>query len=113
RQCAGRVHGVSGDRARGRGGRPGGSTCAATAAARACHFARPAHRACEAPPRALTFPLPGDKVIAQLRLATWGLMALASMTGFAEARGTHAGLRWRWEARSVNGRALDIRLRTP
>lgn len=40
-------------------------------------------------------------------------MALASMTGFAEARGTYAGLRWRWEARSVNGRALDVRLRTP
>jgi len=40
-------------------------------------------------------------------------MALASMTGFAEARGAHAGLRWRWEARSVNGRALDIRLRIP
>jgi uncharacterized protein (TIGR00255 family) len=40
-------------------------------------------------------------------------MALSSMTGFAEARGAHAGLRWRWEARSVNGRALDIRLRMP
>jgi uncharacterized protein (TIGR00255 family) len=40
-------------------------------------------------------------------------MALASMTGFAEARGVHAGLRWRWEARSVNGRALDVRLRMP
>jgi uncharacterized protein (TIGR00255 family) len=40
-------------------------------------------------------------------------MALASMTGFAEARGMHAGLRWRWEARSVNGRALDVRLRMP
>jgi uncharacterized protein (TIGR00255 family) len=40
-------------------------------------------------------------------------MTLASMTGFAEARGVHAGLRWRWEARSVNGRALDVRLRMP
>ena len=40
-------------------------------------------------------------------------MTLASMTGFAEARGMHAGLRWRWEARSVNGRALDVRLRMP
>jgi uncharacterized protein (TIGR00255 family) len=35
------------------------------------------------------------------------------MTGFAEARGAHASLRWRWEARSVNGRGLDIRLRLP
>ena len=40
-------------------------------------------------------------------------MALASMTGFAEAQGRHANLRWRWEAKSVNGRGLDIRLRMP
>ena len=39
--------------------------------------------------------------------------AFVSMTGFAEASGSHAGLRWRWEAKSVNGRGLDIRLRTP
>ena len=36
-----------------------------------------------------------------------------SMTGFAESSGAHEGLRWRWEAKSVNGRGLDIRLRTP
>jgi uncharacterized protein (TIGR00255 family) len=35
------------------------------------------------------------------------------MTGFAEARGAHANLRWRWEAKSVNGRGLDLRFRTP
>jgi uncharacterized protein (TIGR00255 family) len=40
-------------------------------------------------------------------------MALTSMTGFAEARGAHGNLRWRWEARSVNGRGLDVRLRFP
>lgn len=40
-------------------------------------------------------------------------MALASMTGFAESAGGHDGLRWRWEAKSVNGRGLDLRLRTP
>ena len=39
--------------------------------------------------------------------------AFASMTGFAESTGSHDGLRWRWEAKSVNGRSLDIRLRTP
>src|SRR5580698_9249146 len=39
--------------------------------------------------------------------------AFASMTGFAESSGSHGGLRWRWEAKSVNGRSLDIRLRTP
>jgi uncharacterized protein (TIGR00255 family) len=38
---------------------------------------------------------------------------LVSMTGFAECAGSHEGLRWRWEAKSVNGRSLDIRLRTP
>ncbi len=35
------------------------------------------------------------------------------MTGFAEARGQHKTLRWRWEAKSVNGRGLDMRFRTP
>jgi uncharacterized protein (TIGR00255 family) len=40
-------------------------------------------------------------------------MTFASMTGFAECAGSHAGLRWRWEAKSVNGRSLDLRLRTP
>jgi uncharacterized protein (TIGR00255 family) len=36
-----------------------------------------------------------------------------SMTGFADSSGSHAGLRWRWEAKSVNGRSLDVRLRVP
>ena len=40
-------------------------------------------------------------------------MTVASMTGFAESAGSHDGLRWRWEAKSVNGRSLDMRLRTP
>ena len=40
-------------------------------------------------------------------------MAISSMTGFAENVGGHAGLAWRWEVKSVNGRGLDIRLRTP
>jgi len=35
------------------------------------------------------------------------------MTGFAESSGCHEGLRWRWEAKSVNGKGLDLRLRTP
>ncbi|HEX3757002.1 MAG TPA: YicC/YloC family endoribonuclease [Rhizomicrobium sp.] len=41
------------------------------------------------------------------------MKSLASMTGFAESVGSHAGLRWRWEAKSVNGRSLDMRLRLP
>jgi uncharacterized protein (TIGR00255 family) len=40
-------------------------------------------------------------------------LTLISMTGFADSRGLHGGLRWRWEAKSVNGRGLDIRFRTP
>jgi uncharacterized protein (TIGR00255 family) len=35
------------------------------------------------------------------------------MTGFAEGQGARGSLRWRWEVRSVNGRALDIRMRMP
>ena len=40
-------------------------------------------------------------------------MPLNSMTGFADSRGSHGGLRWRWEAKSVNGRGLDFRFRAP
>jgi uncharacterized protein (TIGR00255 family) len=40
-------------------------------------------------------------------------MTIGSMTGFAESAGSHDGLRWRWEAKSVNGRSLELRLRTP
>jgi uncharacterized protein (TIGR00255 family) len=41
------------------------------------------------------------------------ILPLNSMTGFADSRGSHGGLRWRWEAKSVNGRGLDFRFRTP
>ncbi len=40
-------------------------------------------------------------------------MALVSMTGFAEGHGGLDAARWRWEARSVNGRGLELRLRLP
>src|ERR1700685_4599535 len=40
-------------------------------------------------------------------------MTIGSMTGFAESAGRHDGLRGRWEAKSVNGRSLELRLRTP
>jgi uncharacterized protein (TIGR00255 family) len=35
------------------------------------------------------------------------------MTGFATLSGGADGLAWAWEARSVNGRGLDLRLRLP
>ena len=40
-------------------------------------------------------------------------MTLMSMTGFARSEGTRGALRWFWEAKSVNGRGLDVRLRLP
>ncbi|MHA1128034.1 MAG: YicC/YloC family endoribonuclease [Alphaproteobacteria bacterium] len=38
---------------------------------------------------------------------------LQSMTGFGTLSGQADGISWVWEARSVNGRGLDIRLRLP
>ncbi|KAA5602321.1 YicC/YloC family endoribonuclease [Blastochloris sulfoviridis] len=35
------------------------------------------------------------------------------MTGFARAEGALFGTSWAWELRSVNGKSLDVRLRTP
>jgi uncharacterized protein (TIGR00255 family) len=40
-------------------------------------------------------------------------MALTSMTGHADLAGASGALAWTWEARSVNGRGLDLRLRLP
>jgi len=41
------------------------------------------------------------------------MATLSSMTGFARAEGSVAGLAWVWELRSVNGRGLDLRFRLP
>jgi uncharacterized protein (TIGR00255 family) len=38
-------------------------------------------------------------------------VGIASMTGFARAQGEAHGVSWVWEVKSVNGRALDLRLR--
>jgi uncharacterized protein (TIGR00255 family) len=40
-------------------------------------------------------------------------MTLKSMTGFARTDGVHGETSWFWEAKSVNGRSLDLRLRLP
>jgi len=40
-------------------------------------------------------------------------MPISSMTGFARAAGERDGLFWHWEIKSVNGKALDLRLRLP
>jgi uncharacterized protein (TIGR00255 family) len=40
-------------------------------------------------------------------------MTIVSMTGFADVHGARGALRWRWEIKSVNGRGLELRLRTP
>lgn len=38
-------------------------------------------------------------------------MAISSMTGFARQQGHDEAAAWTWEARSVNGRGLDVRCR--
>lgn len=40
-------------------------------------------------------------------------MTRQSMTGFASLRGSSGASGWAWEARSVNNRGLDLRLRLP
>jgi len=40
-------------------------------------------------------------------------MALSSMTGFARGHGVSGPYAWTWEIKSVNGKGLDLRLRTP
>ncbi|MEO1331449.1 MAG: YicC/YloC family endoribonuclease, partial [Pseudomonadota bacterium] len=38
---------------------------------------------------------------------------MQSMTGFGAAEGGDGRASWRWDLRSVNGKGLDVRLRTP
>jgi uncharacterized protein (TIGR00255 family) len=38
-------------------------------------------------------------------------VGVASMTGFGRTQGEAPGISWAWEVKSVNGRALDLRLR--
>jgi uncharacterized protein (TIGR00255 family) len=40
-------------------------------------------------------------------------LSIASMTGFARAEGSQDGFSWVWEVKSVNSKALDLRLRLP
>lgn len=40
-------------------------------------------------------------------------ISLSSMTGYGRSEGSFEGWSWVWEARSVNGKNLDIRLRMP
>ncbi|MDF1734218.1 MAG: YicC family protein [Minwuia sp.] len=40
-------------------------------------------------------------------------MAITSMTGFARREGVADAWKWVWEARSVNGKGLDVRYRLP
>lgn len=40
-------------------------------------------------------------------------MTINSMTGFAREAGTTGPYHWAWEIKTVNGRGLDVRLRTP
>ena len=40
-------------------------------------------------------------------------MPIASMTGFSREAGTSGPYQWVWELKSVNGRGLEVRIRTP
>ena len=40
-------------------------------------------------------------------------MPVMSMTGFARVDGASGVTRWHWEVRSVNGRQLEVRIKTP
>ena len=40
-------------------------------------------------------------------------MTISSMTGFAREAGVTGPYQWAWEIKTVNGRGLDVRLRTP
>ena len=40
-------------------------------------------------------------------------MTIASMTGFAREAGTTGPYQWAWEIKTVNGRGLEVRVRTP
>jgi uncharacterized protein (TIGR00255 family) len=40
-------------------------------------------------------------------------MTISSMTGFARSNGQTADCNWQWELKSVNGKAMDMRLRLP
>ncbi|MPR13095.1 YicC/YloC family endoribonuclease [Microvirga tunisiensis] len=40
-------------------------------------------------------------------------MSIASMTGFARETGVTGSYQWAWELKTVNGRGLEVRVRTP
>ncbi|MBF9196784.1 YicC/YloC family endoribonuclease [Microvirga terrestris] len=40
-------------------------------------------------------------------------MSIASMTGFAREAGVAGAYQWAWELKTVNGRGLEVRVRTP
>lgn len=40
-------------------------------------------------------------------------MSIASMTGFAREAGVTGDYQWAWELKTVNGRGLEVRVRTP
>ena len=40
-------------------------------------------------------------------------MSIASMTGFAREAGITGPYQWAWEIKTVNGRGLEVRVRTP
>ena len=48
-----------------------------------------------------------------LLLGLFSSMAISSMTGFAREAGVTGPFQWAWEIKTVNGRGLEARVRTP
>ena len=48
-----------------------------------------------------------------IRIFKGVVLSISSMTGYARAEGRDGTVSWVWEAKSVNGRGLDLRLRVP
>lgn len=58
--------------------------------------------------------LPNAGAAVVWRGGSWSIgLSVNSMTGFARAEGGGEGCGWTWEAKSVNGRNLDMRFRMP
>jgi uncharacterized protein (TIGR00255 family) len=58
-------------------------------------------------------PLPSNRGTDFMAPTPARTTALSSMTGFARGHGVSGPYAWAWEVKSVNGKGLDLRLRTP
>src|SRR4051794_5285460 len=69
--------------------------------------------ACRPPYTAALLPSAAAGIRAPRLEGAASAVGVSSMTGFARSEGEADGISWIWEARSVNGRSLELRLRLP